>query len=166
MNRAIEIEEKYSKFWPLIAITSGLAAVILFIYYLSVEEVLLEGYLRLISFTLFALMILSLFKVKDGKVIIRIEISDRVVSLHYSVRDRMVYEEDFQINEIEELKVDEMPNMSLYNDFSKNDRTVRIKKRKTDGWLYLAQLYGRVIPMTKDNAERVANFIAESIREI
>ena len=165
MSRTLEIEEKYSQFWPIIATVSGLAAIVLFAYYLMVDEVLLEGYLRLISFSFFALMVLSLFKVKDGKVIIEFTSEDGTLYLSYYVRDRLVYEEDFQLKNIKELKVDQMPNKSLYNDFAKKDRCVRFKKGKSDDWLYMAQLFGRVIPLTEENALKVEEFVNSEVKK-
>lgn len=166
MSNVLEIEEKYSRLWPLVAFISGIVAVLLFIYYLAVDEVLLEGYLRLISFSFFALMVLSLFKVKDGKVIIRLEQIDRSILVSYFVRDRLVYEENFEIKEIDEVRIDQMPNKSLYNDFARKDRTVRFKKKKSDTWIYLAQLHGRVIPLTHQNAEKVTNYLESVIQDI
>ncbi|PKD44534.1 hypothetical protein [Rhodohalobacter barkolensis] len=165
MTDRLEIEEKYSRFWPIIAVISGLAAVVLFAFYLIVDEVLIEGYLRLISFSFFALMVLSLFKVKDGKVEIVFETENNTIYLTYYVRDRLVYEEDFSLDKIKDLKVDYMPNKSLYNDFAKKDRCVRFKKGKSDDWLYMAQLFGRVIPLTQSNAEKIADFVRSKIEE-
>lgn len=165
MSKILKIEEKYSRFWPMIAAVSGIAAVILFTYYLMVDEVLLEGYLRLISFSFFALMVLSLFKVKDGKVIISLISEDGTLFLKYHVRERLVYEENFRLKKIKDLKVDRMPNKSLYNDFAKKDRCLRIKKGKSEDWIYLAQLFGRVIPMTPVNAEKVREFVSQEIEK-
>ncbi len=165
MSQTLKIEEKYSRFWPIIAAVSGLAAIILFAYYLMVDAVLLEGYLRLISFSFFALMVLSLFKVKDGKVVIEFTSEDGTLFLSYYVRDRLVYEEDFRLQKIKELKVDQMPNKSLYNDFAKKDRCVRFKKGKSDDWLYMAQLFGRVIPLTEENAIKIEKFVNREIEK-
>ncbi len=166
MSQTLQIEEKYSRFWPMIATVSGIAAIVLFAYYLMVDEVLLEGYLRLISFSFFALMVLSLFKVKDGKVEIMFTSDDGTLYLTYYVRDRLVYEEDFRLKKIKELKVDQMPNKSLYNDFAKKDRCVRFKKGNSEDWLYMAQLFGRVIPLTQDNAEKIEKFVNHEIGKV
>ncbi|WP_069131391.1 hypothetical protein [Rhodohalobacter halophilus] len=165
MMNELEIEEKYSKFWPLVATISGLVAIVLFTFYLTVDEVLIEGYLRLTAFSFFALTVLSLFKVKDGKVMIQFEKDEDSIAIRYIVRNRLVYEEAFPLSDIEEIKVDQMPNKSLYNDFAKKDRTVRLKKRKSDGWLYLAQLHGRVIPLTENNALKVKDFFISAMEK-
>ncbi|MFO7525098.1 MAG: hypothetical protein R6W68_06555 [Ignavibacteriaceae bacterium] len=165
MTNSLKIEEKYSRFWPIIAMISGMAAVVFFAFYLTVDEVLIEGYLRLVTFSFFALMVLSLFKVKDGKVEIVFETKNNTIYLTYFVRDRLVYEENFGLNKIKDLKVDYMPNKSLYNDFAKKDRCVRFKKGKSDDWLYMAQLFGRVIPLTQSNAEKIAEFVRSKIEE-
>lgn len=165
MSQNLKIEEKYSPFWPIIATVSGIFAVILFVYYLMVDEVLLEGYVRLLSFSFFALMVLSLFKVKDGKVEITFTSDDGTLYLTYHVRNRLVYEEDFCLRKIKDLKVDRMPNKSLYNDFAKNDRCVRFKKGKSDDWIYLAQLFGRVIPLTQENAETIEKYVNQEIEK-
>jgi len=166
MTQTLKIVEKYSRFWPMIATVSGIAAVILFTYYLMVDEVLLEGYLRLISFSFFALMVLSLFKVKDGKVVITFTSEDDTLYLKYHVRDRLVYEENFHLQKIKDLKIDRMPNKSLYNDFAKKDRSVRFKNGKSDEWIYMAQLFGRVIPLTKENAMKIEEFVNQEIKKV
>lgn len=166
MTQTLKIEEKYSRFWPIIAAVSGIAAIILFTYYLMVDEVLLEGYLRLISFSFFALMVLSLFKVKDGKVVISFTSEDDTLYLTYHVRDRLVYEEDFQLQNIKDLKIDRMPNKSLYNDFAKKDRCVRFKMRKSNDWIYMVQLFGRVIPLTQKNAVKIKEFVNQEIEKV
>jgi len=166
MSQTLKIEEKYSRFWPMIAAISGLAAAILFAYYLMVDEVLLEGYLRLISFSFFALMVLSLFKVKDGKVVISFISEDGTLYLKYHVRERLVYEENFRLQKIKDLKIDRMPNKSLYNDFAKKDRCVRFKKGKSDEWIYMAQLFGRVIPLNKEHAEKIEEFVHQEIKRL
>ncbi|MFO7799701.1 hypothetical protein [Rhodohalobacter sp.] len=165
MTQKLKIEEKYSRFWPMIATISGIAAIILFAYYLMVDEVLLEGFLRLISFSFFALMVLSLFKVKDGKVVISFISEDNTLYLKYHVRDRLVYEESFQLQKIKDLKIDQMPNKSLYNDFAKKDRCVRFKKGKSNDWIYMAQLFGRVIPLTHENAVKIEDFVNQEIKK-
>ncbi len=166
MTQTLKIEEKYSRFWPVIATVSGIAATILFTYYLMVDEVLLEGYLRLISFSFFALMVLSLFKVKDGKVVISFTSEDDTLYLTYHVRDRLVYEESFQLQKIKDLKIDRMPNKSLYNDFAKKDRCVRFKMGKSNDWIYMVQLFGRVIPLTHKNAVKVEEFVNQEIKKV
>jgi hypothetical protein len=166
MTQTLKIEEKYSRFWPAIAAVSGIAAAILFTYYVMVDEVLLEGYLRLISFSFFALMVLSLFKVKDGKVMITITSEEGTLYLKYHVRDRLIYEENFRLQNIKELKTDQMPNKSLYNDFAKKDRTVRFKKGKSNDWIYMAQLFGRVIPLTQQNAMKIEEFVHKEIEKV
>lgn len=159
MSNALVIEEKYSRFWPLIALVSGITAVLSFIFYLIADGVLLEGYIRLISFAFFALMILSLFKVKDGKVRISMVVEDGKLHLEYRVRGRLIYSEEFQLEEIDDVKIDRMPDRSLYNEFAKNDRCVRFKKPKSAGWLYLNELHGRVIPLNRENAQRMEQYL-------
>ncbi len=161
MSRTLTVEEKYSRHWPAIAGISGIAAILLFSTYLFADNgVLIDGYIRLAAFACFALMVLSLFKVKDGKVFITIECDDEgVVLMEYAVRNRIVYEEEIPLHELDEISIDRTPNRSLYNDFAKNDRCVRFKKPKSEGWLYLNELYGRTIPLTQANAERIKAFL-------
>jgi hypothetical protein len=167
MSRSLTVEEKYSRHWPAIAAVSGIAAILLFSTYLFVDNgVLIDGYIRLASFVCFALMVLSLFKVKDGKVIITIECDGDLVLMEYSVRNRIVYEEEFRFSDFEELTIDQTPNRSLYNDFAKYDRCVRFKKPKSEGWLYLNELYGRTIPLTQANAERIKAFLESCKSEV
>lgn len=160
MNKQLIVKEKYSKHWPLIAVLSGVLSVILFVSYQFTDNVLLEGYLRLSSFAFFALALLSLFKVKDGQIKLNLNVSDdNVLEIAYTVRKKIVSEEKFSLNEINEIKVDRMPDKSLYNDFMKSDRCLRFKRTKNGEWIYLNKVHGRVIPLTQPKAERIINFI-------
>ncbi len=165
MTSSLIIEEKYSRYWPLIAAVSGIAAILSFTYYLMVDEVLLEGYMRLISFAFFSLTVLSIFKVKDGKVQISMSVEDGDLELEYHVRERLVYREEFSLDEIARVKVDRMPNRSLYNDIARKDRCVRFKKPKSGGWLYLNEIYGRVIPLRQDHAKQIEQYLLNFIED-
>jgi len=160
MKEELIIKEKYSKYWPFIAGISAILSVIFFLGYQFVGDVLLEGYLRLTSFAFFALSLLSLFKIRDGQIKISVrKTEDGVIEFIYSVRKQTIYEEEFSNHELENLKLDEMPNKSLYNDFMKSDRCIRFRRKDTSDWLYLNKVHGRVIPLSENNAEKMLTFL-------
>jgi hypothetical protein len=84
---------------------------------------------------------------------------ENIVQISYSSDGRTLYQESIDLNDITEIKTDEMPNRSLYNDFYKRDKSVRFKKEHMDGWLYLNELHGRVIPLSQENASSIVAFI-------
>ncbi len=160
MKEELTVYEKYSKHWPVIAIVSLVLSVGFFLSYWVVTDVLVAGYLRLVAFGLFALGMLSLFKIKDGQVKITLEFDqDDVLHLIYAVRDQIVYEEKWAISEIGEVKIDEMPNRSLYNDIMKSDRCLRFRRNEQSDWMYLNKISTRVVPLHQKNAERVYEFL-------
>lgn len=162
MNRKkLTVSEKYSRHWPTIAVISAVMALLFYISYHMVGDVLIEGYLRFTAFGFFALAVLSLFKVKDGRMVISLEKDDESLEIFYRVRDNLVHEEMILLADVREVKVDHMPNRSLYNDIIKSDRCIRFRRKDSDGWLYLNEIYGRVIPLSRENAESILTFIGK-----
>ncbi len=165
MTRKLSIDEKYSQHWPVICGVSLILAVILFLSYQTTSNVLLEGYLRLASFGFLALSILSYFKVRDGKVVVDFEMDDEgALKINYSIRENYIHSEEWTVSEIAEAKIDELPNRSVYNDIMKKDRCVRLRRKKETDWIYFNKVYGRVIPLTQQNAEKIKRFISEKIK--
>lgn len=160
MKNKITILEKYSKRWPQIAILSLIMAVLLLFSYIMVSDVLLEGYLRLAAFAFFALGLLSLFKLKEGQIKIDIEhAADDVIRVEYLLRNQVIQTEEWLAAEIASIKVDEMPNRSLYNDIMKSDRCVRFRRNNEADWIYFNQVNSKVIPLSEENALKVYNFL-------
>jgi len=162
MSQILTVSEKYSRFWPAIAIGSIIASIAFFGAYIFVTDVLIGSYLRLAAFAFFVIGFLSLFKLKDGRIDIEFELSEDAgphMEVTYSARDRNIHAEMIDISEITALKIDQMPNRSLYNDFNNVDRTVRFQKENMEGWLYLNEIHGRVIPLSQENAEKIVQFL-------
>jgi len=162
-RRSLTVKEKYSQYWPMITVLSAVMCVLFLISYIIVSDVLIEGYLRLAAFAFFALSLLSLFKVKDGQIEIEFTIDKDeepgTLSLNYYVRENEIHSETHELNDLTEFKITEVPNRSFYNDLIKGDKAVRFKKKNLDDWMYLNEIYGRVIPLSQDNAEKVTRFI-------
>lgn len=165
MSNQLIVSEKYSRYWPAIAAGSLIVSALFLAGYIYTSNVLLESYLRLGAFAFFVVGFLSLFKLRDGKIKILYELDNEKktdVKITYSVRDQNIHAESIDLSEIKSIKVDQMPNRSLYNDFYKADRSVRLKKKNMDGWLYLNEIHGRAIPLSQANAEKIVNFIREN----
>ncbi|MCC5906527.1 MAG: hypothetical protein JJU13_09985 [Balneolaceae bacterium] len=162
MKKKLTVREKYSQHWPLVTGISMMLAVLFFISYWMVNDVLLEGYLRLVAFAFFSLGLLSLFKIKDGQVEIHLSVDeDDVLNVVYTVRDMIIYEERWSRFDLGNIKIDEMPNRSLYNDIMKSDRCIRFSRKDEHDWIYFNKVNGRVIPFSQDNAKEVYNFLKE-----
>jgi hypothetical protein len=165
MKKSLTVREKYSRHWPVIAGVSMILSLLFFFWYWVAADVLLEGYLRLIAFGFFALGLLSLFKIKDGQVEIVLNVdNDDVLHVTYKVRDNIIYEENWSRFEFESVKIDEMPNRSLYNDIMKSDRCLRFRRKNESDWIYFNKVSGRVIPFSDENAKQIYNFL-EALRE-
>lgn len=163
--KKLHVEEKYSEHWPKVAISGGILCLIFFGGSIYVDGVLLEGYLRLTSFAFFALSVFSFFKLKDGKINIELVIgqeNQNILEIFYTVRDKEVHYDSLDIRELIDVKVSEMPNLSIYNDFYFGDKVVRFKKKNMDGYMHLIEIYGRIIPLSKSNAKQITDFIDEA----
>jgi len=164
MNSHLIIKEKYSEYWPHIAIITGILSIVLFIIYLNTDNVLYEGYLRLSAFGMFAFSFFSLFKIYDGQIVIEIRQNEqdrKLLDLSYTLRGRELYRESINPKEIVSLKVAEMPNRSMYNDLFTGDRTVQFRKKDMYDWMYLNEFHGRIIPFSKENAEKIKSHIEQ-----
>lgn len=156
------VKEKYSQYWPLVTLLSGIFTVLFLIGYMLVTDVLIEGYLRLAAFGFFALCLLSLFKLKDGQIEIHYAAknnSSPLLYISYFLRGNEIHNETQELLKISDLKTSDVPNRSFYNDIVKGDKAVRFKLGKMDGWLYLNEINGRVLPLTQENADQITGFI-------
>jgi hypothetical protein len=160
--KKLVIQEKYSKYWPTIAVLSLILAIVLFITYQVMNDVLWIGYVRLASFSLFALALLSFFKVKDGQVEITIKLEDGVVESIYQVRNEIIFHVENPIADFYKLKIDQMPNKSLYNDFVRSDKCVRFRRKNENAWYYFNEIESRVIPLSEENASKLYNFLKQA----
>lgn len=167
MNQKLTVLEKYSRYWPQIAILSVVFSLIFLISYVLVTDVLVEGYLRLVAFVFFALAVLSFFKVKEGQITICVEITDeKVVEIKYLLRDTLVKEEEWGLSEFHSLKVDEMPDKSLYNDIMKSDRCIKFRRKDEHDWSYLNKVNQKVVPLSEENALKVYHFLNKVKKEL
>jgi hypothetical protein len=161
MNKLV-IQEKYSKYWPIVSVVSLILAVVLFLVYQLMDNVLWIGYVRLASFSFFALALLSYFKVKDGQVEITVWYDDGYVESIYKVRDEIIFQAKHPVSDFYKLKVDQMPDRSLYNQFVKSDKCVRFRRENENAWYYFNEIESRVIPLSKENASNLYNFLKKA----
>jgi len=164
MSTTLSVSEKYSRHWPAVSIISGVAALFAGLGFVLSNDVLLEGYLRLAAFIFFAICLLSLFKLRDGKIEMIYSIGDNLLSIEYHQKNHILGQETVELSDISGLKITALPNRSLYNDLFRSDRCVRIQ-RKDSGWIYLNEVNGRVIPMDDENSEKVRNFLKPFITQ-
>lgn len=156
------IQEKYSKHWPSIAVVSLTLSIVLFIVYQFMDDVLLVGYIRLVSFAMFALALLSFFKVRDGQVEITLKLEEDSIQSIYKVRDEIIFQRKDPVSEFYELKVDQMPDKSLYNDLVKSDKCVRFRRKNENAWYYFNEIESRVVPLSEQNATQLRHFLEKA----
>ena len=161
MNKLV-IEEKYSKYWPAIAVFSLILAILLFLIYHVIDNVLCVWYLRLASFSFFALALLSFFKVRDGQVEITVTQDEDLIKTVYSVRGRIIFNVEHPAADFYQLKIDQMPDKSIYNNFVKSDQCVRFRREDENAWYYFNEIESRVIPLSKENALKLCNFLNQA----
>lgn len=159
MKDQLVIREKYFKHWPVIAVGSLVLSIFFFLAYQLANDVLWIGYLRLAAFAFFASALLSLFKIYDGQVEITCTRLDRSIKSEYRVRDRTVYSHEHPLTDFHNLKIDVLPNKSLYNDFIKSDRCVRFQRENENAWYYFNEIESRVIPLSDENSRKLKKFL-------
>jgi hypothetical protein len=161
MNKLV-IKEKYSKYWPIVSVVSLILAVVLFLAYQLMDNVLWIGYVRLASFSFFALALLSYFKVKDGQVEITVCYDEGYIKSVYKVRDEIIFQATHPASDFYKLKIDQMPDRSLYNQIVKSDKCVRFRRENENAWYYFNEIESRVIPLSKENAFNLYNFLKKA----
>lgn len=163
----LKIEEKFSAQWPLITVLSMILAIAIFSSLFFIESTLLAGYARLSAFAFFALGVIGLFKLRDGKVTLKISVDkDYFLSLEYVINNDIKHSESWDLSQIETVRIDEMPNRSFYNDIVTSDRCILIRNKNENDWTYLHKLYGRVIPLKGDSAIKIKKFIKNEIEKM
>lgn len=161
MNDTLVIQEKYSKYWPQVAILSLILALLLFIGYHFLDDVLLVGYVRLGAFSFFAIGLLSLFKVYEGRIEIKIEAEMDSIKSTYTVRGETKFTKSHPISDFHELKIDHLPDKTIYNNFVKSDKCVRFRREDESGWFFFNEIESRVIPLSEKNANLLYDFLEE-----
>jgi hypothetical protein len=160
----MEIEEKYSAQWPLITTVSFAVAAAIFGSLFFIENTLLAGYVRLGAFAFFALAVIGLFKLRDGKVSMVFTVDeDHFLTVDYKIKDELKHSESWDLKLIGSVKVVEMPNRSFYNDIVTSDRCVVFRNQDENDWTYLHKIYGRVIPLRKRSADKIRDYIEKEI---
>lgn len=159
MTDQLVIREKYFKHWPTVSVVSLILSIVFFLVYHLIDDVLWIGYLRLAAFVCFAVALLSFFKVYDGRVEITVSIEDELVQSVYKVRDKIIFSTELPLSDIHKLKIDQLPNKSLYNDFTKSDKCVRFQRKDESAWFYFNEIESRVIPLSEENANRLLDFL-------
>lgn len=159
MTQKLILHEKYSRYWPLITYSSIILSMILFTAYLFSEGVLLSGYLRLFAFIFFAAGIFGLFKIKDGKVKMVVEVNDSEVMSRFFRNGEQILEESWNLDQLQNVQVTQMPNKNFYYDLVKSSKAVRVKGSNDDSWLYFNKITNRIIPLDKDQAESLRDFL-------
>lgn len=165
MKDKLVIREKYFKHWLAVAIGSLILSITFFSAYLLANDVLWIGYLRLAAFAFFASALLSLFKIYDGRVEIYLTLEDDYIVSKYKVRDKIIFSCDHHKSDFHNVKVDQLPNKSIYNDIMKSDRCVRFRRENESAWYYFNEIESRVIPLTKENAEKLRDFLEDQSKD-
>lgn len=157
----LTIHEKFSRHWPTAAIISGLSTLVVGLLWLTTEEILLEGYLRLATFCLFALTLLIALKLRQGQASVDLQVDEPTAELRltYRFQNEQLGQQTYDLNAFDKIEIVEMPNRSLYNDFSPSNRTIRIQEPDREEEFYLFNLNDRVIPFDRETAERVADYL-------
>ncbi|MGK7368932.1 MAG: hypothetical protein ACNS64_01855 [Candidatus Halalkalibacterium sp. M3_1C_030] len=103
MEDSIEVKEKYSNNWKPTLYSSLLIAIITFLLYLNLDDVLWGGVIRLIAFMSFSLSIFCMLKVMEGAKTFRLSVSDELLSVAYLKNDEILQTEEHRKEEIQSI---------------------------------------------------------------
>lgn len=168
MESRLVLEEKYSAWWTQITVGLALLAIVLFVIYSNMDDVLWKGVLRLGSFGFLAAAVFSGLKVMEGKHSIILMVEDGHLVASYQKKGRQVGEDIFELDNITALYVDHLPSYFFSsNEFLFNDLQVVMEQSDSDLPLTLAKVGGRSLPLSRKSADEAVRFItrhAEHIR--
>jgi len=161
MANRLVLEEKYSAWWTQITIGLALSAVLLYLMYTNVDDVLWKGILRLGSFGFLAGAVLSGLKVMEGKHTIILVIVDEHLKVSYWKRERKVGEDIFRLENITALHIDRHPSYFFpQNAWFAGEFQVVLDLYDSDRPLALAEVDGRRLILSQQTAAEAVRFIA------
>lgn len=166
METRLVLEEKYSTWWVQITAGLSLTALLLFVLFSNMEDVLWKGIVRLASFGFLAAAVFSGLKVMEGKHTIILEIKDGHLTVTYRKRDRQVGEDIFDLDNITALYIDHLPSYLFSNDFIFNDLQVVMQLADSDRPLTLVERDGRALPLSRDTAGEAVKFILAHAEDV
>lgn len=165
MQHSLTIVEKYSRYWPVAAIFSGILSIVVYLLSLDVD-VLTAGILRLAAFGLFSLSVFSFLKWRDGQMIIEIkEVDDNSVILNYSRRNRQILEESIDLSDIRDVRFSTRPDRTLFSSITWGGVSLQVKSGKSKDWIYLFSVYDRVLLLDKEDADSAISYFKHCIRK-
>jgi Fe2+ transport system protein FeoA len=153
------IEEKYSRYWVHITSVLLVGALLFFIGYTSIEDILWKGILRLIAFGFLAGSVFSGLKVMQGKHTVEVDIEDDNLILTYRKKGRDVSRDTFALDSIGNLYY-ESHNGFWGRAFFK-DCNIKFVPTDSDRPLTLVEVHGKALALSQENARKLMTFISD-----
>ena len=161
MEAKLVLEEKYSSWWAEVTIGLGLSALLLFVIFSLVDDVLWKGILRLGSFGFLAAAVFSGLKVMEGKHSITLAVKNGHLIVSYRKRGHNVGEDIFELDNITSVYVDNLSSEFFpQNLFTVSEQQVVLELEDSDRPLTLAEVGGRTLALSQQSARVAVKFIS------
>lgn len=163
MEESIEIKEKYSNNWKPTLYSSLLIALITYLIYLNLDDVLWGGIIRLIAFMSFSLSIFCMLKVMEGSKTFRVSVSGDSLSIAYLKNEDIVQTEELKKEEIQSIYKLPYQLKLPFTDYGiklPGNRDFKVKfYADEEKDMSLFKFGGRVLTVDKESGEKLEQFL-------
>lgn len=162
MEESIILNEKYSDNWKPTLYFSLLLAILAFILYLTIGDVLWSGILRLAAFISFSLSVFCMLKAMEGKKTFRISIKDNHLAIAYLEKEDVARKEVHTLDEIDFIYKEphkyKLP-LTDNNFFLADSSDFKIRFLNSDHDISLFKFGGRVLSVDEKTGTRLQQFL-------
>lgn len=152
------IEEKYSRYWIQITVALGLGTILILGADSWIEDLYWQGMSRVVAFGFLAATVFSALKVMQGKHTIEIQTEQDNLVITYRKNDREISRDVFALSNISTLQYEQHGSF-LGSAIFLNSMNLRFVPADSDRPLNLIEVNGRALPLTRDDARQIAEFV-------
>ena len=163
MQESVNVKEKYSSNWKPALYASLLLALITFLIYLNLDDVLWTGIFRLIAFMSLSLGIFCMLKVMEGVKTFEVAIRDDSLLISYLKNGDTIGNDKLKLDEIQSIYREpyqlKMPFTEYGIPLSGNSNFKVAFKNKEENDMALFKFGGRVLAVDENSGQELEQFL-------
>lgn len=163
MEDSLVVKEKYSDNWKTALFTSLIVALITFLLYLYIDNILWSGIFRLVAFMGLTLGIFCTLKVMEGAKTIEISIDKNLLTITYLKNDEVVGNDKLEIDKIKFIYSEPFQLNLPFFDYQFNlsdNHHLKIAFNDDDGGdISLFKFGGRVLSIGNQSEQQLRHFL-------
>jgi len=163
MEENIEVKEKYSNKWTPALFISLLVALIAFLIYLNLDDVLWTGIFRLLAFISLSLGIFCMLKVMEGSKTFGVEIRDDLLLISYLKNKEVIDTEKLKIEDIKSIYREPHRLKFLFSDYHielSGNHCFKVEfHNEEESDMALFKFGGRVLTVDEKSGQKLEQFL-------